>query len=437
MLEGLLDRLPRCSVKVAEYFGEFQQLASLHHLIELLAVDEMVVPSVDLARTPCPRRHRNRQRNIAFFGQQHARQRGLAGARRRRQHQHHAAPGDRLAFGTARHRHSRFCTCSRNCSTTALSSSPMLVSSTSFALAHKVFDSRLSSCDRKSSLRPTGPPSAEQLAGLRHVGGEAVKLLADVGLGREQDRLLVQAVGIEPLRCFEQGRDLLGEPRLDRLGLAAGRRFRARRQFGDLTEPLRQHMAERRAFGAAHLLEAFQRLHKARDDRGFGGLSLALLFLGLDHIHHTFERKDAVEGWRRGFGFAIEVLEGRQHGREHRLVDPRHRRDALAAYRQVCKYRAARQRLRGGVAHRHFNGVPPGRQAELEIKPLGVDRFELPGPGIGAGNTVAPREAGHARQRHRVPTSPPSCPRIAVRRTASLRSPTSRASTSFAPQSKA
>src|SRR4051794_41098519 len=57
-------------------------------------------------------------------------------------------------------RYSRFCTCSRNCSTTVLSSSPILVSTTSFDLEQSVLASRLSSCDRKSSLRPTALPSA-------------------------------------------------------------------------------------------------------------------------------------------------------------------------------------------------------------------------------------------------------------------------------------
>src|SRR5262245_60654639 len=57
-------------------------------------------------------------------------------------------------------RYSRFCTCSRNCSTTVLSSSPILVSATSFDFEQSVLASRLSSCDRKSSLRPTALPSA-------------------------------------------------------------------------------------------------------------------------------------------------------------------------------------------------------------------------------------------------------------------------------------
>ena len=58
------------------------------------------------------------------------------------------------------------------------------------------------------------PALAYHLAGLRHMGCDAVELLADVGLGRDQQRLLVEAVGIESVGGLEQRRDLLGKPRL-------------------------------------------------------------------------------------------------------------------------------------------------------------------------------------------------------------------------------
>ena len=100
--------------------------------------------------------------------------------------------------------YSRFCTCSRNCSTTLLSSRPILVSSTSFDLAQSVLASRLSSWARKSSRRPIEPPCRDQLADLRHMGRQPVELLADVGLAGDQDRLLVQPVGIEAAGGLEQ-----------------------------------------------------------------------------------------------------------------------------------------------------------------------------------------------------------------------------------------
>ena len=75
-------------------------------------------------------------------------------------------------------------------------------------------------------MRPTGPPAVDQAARLRDMRDEPVEFLADVGLGGDQDRLLMQAIGIEAGRGLEQRRDLLGEPRLDRFRLAARARPR-------------------------------------------------------------------------------------------------------------------------------------------------------------------------------------------------------------------
>ena len=42
--------------------------------------------------------------------------------------------------------------------------------------------------------------------------GQPVEFLADIGLGGNQDRLLVQPVAVEAARRLEQGRDLIGKP---------------------------------------------------------------------------------------------------------------------------------------------------------------------------------------------------------------------------------
>ena len=62
--------------------------------------------------------------------------------------------------------------------------------------------------------------------------------------------------------------------------------------------------------------------------------------------------------------------------------------------------RAARQRF-GGAAPASGASIAsqPGGSAQAQLQPLGVDGFELPGPGICAGRAIGPREAGHARQR--------------------------------------
>ena len=54
--------------------------------------------------------------------------------------------------------YSMFCVCSRIFSSSALSSTTVRACSRSLPLEPMVFDSRLNSCSRKSSLRPMGPP---------------------------------------------------------------------------------------------------------------------------------------------------------------------------------------------------------------------------------------------------------------------------------------
>ena len=107
----------------------------------------------------------------------------------------------------------------------------------SFDLEHSVLTSRLNSCARKSSRRPTAPPLGEQLARGGDMGVEAVDLLADVGPGGEQHRLLVQPVGIERRRGVEERRDLLGEAGADGFG-------RARRMAWACASALRSRRAE-------------------------------------------------------------------------------------------------------------------------------------------------------------------------------------------------
>ncbi len=88
---------------------------------------------------------------------------------------------------------------------------------------------------------------------------------------------------------------------------------------------------------------------------------------------------------------------------EHRLVHLDHRRDAFALDGQLAVDGAAREHLAGAVARRHFDRVPARRQPQPQIKSLGVDRLDLPRPGIGAADAVAAGKSGHARQRHRQP----------------------------------
>src|SRR5271169_2606556 len=112
----------------------FEKFAVSDHAVEFSLVDEMVIAAIGLARPAWPRRHRHRQRQGWVALEQKAGDGRLAGAGGRRQHQEKPAAPDRGRLWiqrASRWAHSRFCTCSRNCSTATLSASPIRVSSMS------------------------------------------------------------------------------------------------------------------------------------------------------------------------------------------------------------------------------------------------------------------------------------------------------------------
>src|SRR5690606_20820664 len=99
------------------HLGPFEELARLPAPFELLAIDEAVVASVDLAGARRARGERHRQLQEGTIGDQRPDQGGLAGARGRGDDEEASGAAAR-AIGV----HSRFCTCSRICSISTFSS---------------------------------------------------------------------------------------------------------------------------------------------------------------------------------------------------------------------------------------------------------------------------------------------------------------------------
>ena len=159
----IFHRPTRGAVKIAVNLCPFQQRIAIPQALEFTRGNEMVVNAVNLALAARARRDADGQADILVLVEQVARNRRFARARWRRNHQHQPSAGNR--DGRIIHRdhgvYSRFWTCSRNWSITTFSSMPAAVTALAFDLEQIVFDSRLNSCARKSSLRPTGPPLAK------------------------------------------------------------------------------------------------------------------------------------------------------------------------------------------------------------------------------------------------------------------------------------
>ena len=150
----------------------------------------------------------------------------------------------------------------------------------------------------------------------------------------------------------------------------------------------------------AHCGKRADRFGKTFGHGGLGAAPFLLILFGVADLHHALERQEAVDCRRRRFDLPRQLSCGRQHRFEHGSVDANHRRRAGALDGQAGLNGAAGESLGGARAHPYLDRIPAGRQAEPQIESLAVDRFDLPGPGIGAAHAMAASKSGHAQQRH-------------------------------------
>src|SRR5262249_53691715 len=120
-----------------------------------------------------------------------------------------------------------------------------------------------------------------ELSDLRNMGDEPVELLANISLAGDQERLLMQAVRIETVRRIKKCSDLLGNTGLDRVRPTAGRRLGARRQRGDLVQPLLQDSPQSLTFVAAHRGKLRDGIAEAGNDGRFRGAPRLLVLSGV------------------------------------------------------------------------------------------------------------------------------------------------------------
>ncbi len=205
-------------------FGPFQQFSLVAELFEALTRDERIMDAVDLARTARPRRHRNRQRKIELFLlQQHAREAGLSGAGGRREDQHETTPLQAIVLMRCNGHeilYSIFWICSRNCSISTRNSSPIAVKLASFDLAHRVF--RLTGEFLSQKIEPPSDRAAlrQKFGASGDMGFEPIEFFPHVGLGREQQGLLIEPILVK-LALSGDERNRIRQPRTHCLGFCA------------------------------------------------------------------------------------------------------------------------------------------------------------------------------------------------------------------------
>ena len=275
-------------------------------------------------------------------------------------------------------------------------------SATSFALAESVFELAAHLLGEKVEPAADGAAVAQKRASRGDMRRQPVELLAHVGLGREDDGLLVEPVGIERRRGAEERRDLRLELCPDGLGPARRRGFdRSDEPFHRLELP-GEDARQRPAFGAPRLGERRDGARDAGLERvgKLGARRRVALVLDLDDAAHG---KQPVDGGRLDAGRQLQAADGIEERGEHLLVEAHPRRGRAARDRQVELALAAGEGLLDLPARILADGVETGRIAQPHVEPAAVDGFQLPGP---LRRPAHPRLAGkprHARDRHDAP----------------------------------
>ncbi len=229
------------------------------------------------------------------------------------------------------------------------------------------------------------------------MGGNAVELLADIGLGGDHDRFLIEAIRVEAIGGLQQGCNLFGQSRPDRFRLAAGRGLGLLRQLLDLVHALVENLPERDALAAPHLDQIGQRLLESHGRGFFGRLVLGLVAFGFDDLDDALDAEQAVDAGRHRVDPAGEMARHLDDRVEHILIDADGRDRVGALDVQIGVHRAARQHLAGALLGEGLQFIPTGRQPQAQIEAFGVDRFQFPFERIGTAGAVAPGKTGHAR----------------------------------------
>ena len=194
--------------------------------------DEVVVDALDFAGALGAGRHRNRELDVGVGRHHGARDRGFARARGRGDHQHDPAARDvdqrlldvlDLLAELVDHR---------------LEIEADRGQLHALDLEQRVFASRLNSCDRKSSLRPAGPPSA--------ISARAAAIWA---VSRSSSSRISALVASSSASCASRSSESAGDGRgqlldlpaqlfEDRVAAAAGMQLGGLGQGRDLVDPL-------------------------------------------------------------------------------------------------------------------------------------------------------------------------------------------------------
>ncbi len=221
------------------------------------------------------------------------------------------------------------------------------------------------------------------------MGGEAVQLLGDIALLRQQDQFLLQALRIEfGLEFGEAVEDLL--PLVGQHG---------RHQFAQVAdfhqhrvEPIVEQLRQLQAFARAAGLELLQGLAEGFQGGGVERLRIGRVghqYAGPGQHGERIERRRLADQGGYSFGGGDQLAGAL-------LVDLQALAGGFLGEAQGAFHLATRQALAQRLAHRAFEVAEGVGQAQVGLQVTVVDRAQLPAQGAVGTGLLDAGEGGHA-----------------------------------------
>jgi hypothetical protein len=210
------------------------------------------------------------------------------------------------------------------------------------------------------------------------MGHQPVKLLADIGLGGEEQGLLGDAFFGDGDVVGDHG-DLLAQACENDLAAARGMPLGLRHQGLDFVQPIQQDGGNLVSLLTPRQNEVDKGLggsiQNGRDERRLriGGHGTIALF------QNPLEAENAIEAGGGCLNLALELFEGGEDGRQGLAVDEQVAPCPIALDREAEGDRTTRDHFADQLADVTFQRIETGRQTQPEIETAAIDRLHLAG----------------------------------------------------------
>ena len=229
--------------------------------------------------------------------------------------------------------------------------------------------------------------------------GEAVELLADVGLDGEEGRFLRQPL-FGDCGAGEKLLKLRGDALADGGKAGADLAPRGARQRVDLGDLRAERRSKALSFSEPRGFQRRQRRTETLDEGSGQREACIVIKIALVGFDDAPQRKDRLGARGVAFDAAPHLLDRRDRAVERCAIDAKRAAGLRRIEAERGGDRAAGEHLARSLTHLVFDGVEAGRHAEAQLEPARIDALHFERPAPRAGGALGARKAGHRLDRH-------------------------------------